>query len=93
MGIAVRTGVSFKIRQGPNRLGGPEIDHQLVAGRLLERLPGTKSWSSNTAAGYELWDLCNDCLLFHQSHNARPVFCSLSRRDNVQGGPYEHFDS
>ena len=44
------------------------------------------SRSSNTAAGHELWGLCNDHLLFHQSHDAGLIFCSLSRRDNVQGG-------
>jgi hypothetical protein len=36
--------------------------------------------------GHELWGLCNDHLLFHQSHDAGLIFCSLSRRDNVQGG-------
>ena len=30
--------------------------------------------SSDTAAGYELWGLCNDHLLFHQSRSAGPIF-------------------
>lgn len=45
------------------------------------------SRSSNTASRHELWCLCNDHLLFHRSHIARPIFCSLSRRDSVQRGP------
>jgi hypothetical protein len=49
--------------------------------------------SQSSTVGYELWDLCNDHLLFHQSHNAGPIFCSLSRRDNAQGGPHEYLDS
>jgi hypothetical protein len=40
-----------------------------------------------------LWGLCNDHLLFHQSHSAGPIFCTLSRRDNVQGAPHEYLDS
>src|SRR5262245_66628970 len=48
---------------------------------------------SDTAAGYELWDLCNGHLLFHQSPNARPIFCSLLRRDKVQGDRNEYLDS
>jgi transposase len=43
--------------------------------------PGFRS--SDTAAGYELCCLCNDHLLFHQSPNAGPIFCSLLRRDKV----------
>ena len=40
---------------------------------------------SDTATGYELWGLCNDHLLFHQSPNAGPIFCFLLRRDKVHG--------
>jgi hypothetical protein len=43
------------------------------------------SRSSNTATGYELWCLCNDHLLFHQSHNARPIFCCCHAGTTCKG--------
>jgi hypothetical protein len=44
------------------------------------------SRSSNTATGYGLWCLCNDHLLFHQSHNARPIFCCCHAGTTCKGG-------
>src|SRR5262249_32658734 len=46
----------------------------------------------DTAAGYELWGLCNDHLLFHQSPNAGPIFCFLLR-SKVQGDSNEYLHS
>ena len=44
------------------------------------------SRSSDTAAGYELWRLCNDHLLFHQSHNAGPIFLLPVTQGQKKGG-------
>jgi hypothetical protein len=50
------------------------------------------SRSSDTAAGYELWRLCNDHLLFHQSHNVGPIFLLPVTQGQKQGGPHEYLD-
>jgi hypothetical protein len=56
-------------------------------------IPDGTSRSSDTAAGYELWHLCNDHLLFHQSHNAGPIFLLPVTQGQKQGGPHEYLDS